>query len=569
MKRVLLMGNPNVGKSVVFSRLTGIRTISSNYPGTTVELLQGYMKIREEKVLLIDVPGIYGLEASCSAEEIALKMLEEADAVIDVIDATNLERSLHLTLHLLEKNVPLVIALNIWDDAKHKGIEIDVAKLEKELGVPAIPTVAVTGEGINELVKRIPEAPSPRTAIHSEQDRWTEVGRIVGEVQSLQHRHHTFLELLGDASVHTPTGIPIAAAILFLSFFIIRLIGETQIQFIFEPLFEGLWKPILLRLSAALNPEGLIHTLIIGKLIDGDIDFVQSFGLLSTGLFVAIGMVFPYVIAFYLVLGFLEDFGYLPRLAVLLDTLMHRMGLHGWAVIPMLLGFGCNVPGIMATRILESPRERLIASTLVSIAVPCAALQAMMWGVLGHHGARYVAVIYLILFLVWVILGRILNTLLKGASPELILEIPPYRLPSLSTVGQKLWMRLRAFLREALPFVMIGVLVVDILDYFNTFDLVANLTAPVITHLFGLPKEAIMALVLGFLRKDIAVGMLAALDLTPKQLIISVTVLTMSFPCIATFIILAKELGIRGLLKSITIMLTATLAAGALLNLIL
>ena len=569
MKRILLMGNPNVGKSVVFSRLTGVHVIAANYPGTTVEFAQGQLVVNGEKALLIDVPGVYGLEATCKAEEVALSMLAEADAVINVVDATNLERSLHLTLHLLEKNVPLIIALNIWDDARHKGIHIDVDKMQQEIGVPVVPTVAVTGEGIRELVSRLPQAARPPSAPQTEEQRWTEVGRIVSVVQTLEHRHHTFLELLGDASVKPATGIPIAALVLCASFAVIRLIGEGLIRLLFDPVFQTFWKPILVRLSAVLDPHGLIHAIFIGSLVNGQVDFVQSFGLLTTGLYVAITMVFPYVLAFYFVLGFLEDFGYLPRLAVLLDTLMHRMGLHGWAVIPMLLGFGCNVPGIMATRVLESSRERLIASTLVSIAVPCASLQAMMWGILGHHGVSYVGAVYLVLFLVWVILGRVLHAILKGTSPELILEIPAYRMPSARVVAHKLWMRMLQYFKEAVPFVMLGVLVVNLLNYLKTFTIIADFAAPVVTRAFGLPKEAVFALVLGFLRKDVAVGMLGALELTPKQLIISVTVLAMSFPCIATFIVLARELGLKALCQSILIMVVSSFAVGVALNLIL
>ena len=603
MKRILLMGNPNVGKSVVFSRLTGVRVISANYPGTTVEFAQGLMTVGGERALLIDAPGVYGLEASCKAEEVALDMLSQADAVINVADATNLERSLHLTLHLLEKDVPFVVALNIWDDAKHKGIEIDVDKLKRELGVAVVPTVAVTGEGIRELVdclsaalqdgrvkmreltggpakrdlycascamrSRCSEDGRPRPVPRTEEERWTEVGRVVNAVQVLQHRHHTFLEVIGDASVKPTAGIPIAVLVLCVSFAAIRLIGEGLIHLAFKPAFDAFWMPVLTRLSATLDPNGFLHAILIGSLIDGRIDFVQSFGLLSTGLFVAVTMVFPYVLAFYLALGLLEDFGYLPRLAVLLDTLMHRMGLHGWAVIPMLLGLGCNVPGIMATRMLESPRERMIASTLVSIAVPCASLQAMMWGILGHHGAVYVASIYFILFIVWIVLGRILNALMEGNIPELILEIPPYRLPSMRAVSRKLWMRMASYFKEAVPFVLLGVLAVNVLNYLNTLKILADAAAPLMTRVFGLPKEAVFALVLGFLRKDVAIGMLGALSLTPKQMIISVTVLCMSFPCIATFVVLAKELGARSLFKATLIMLTASLGVGAILNLVL
>ena len=569
MKKILLMGNPNVGKSAVFSRMTGARVISSNYPGTTVEFTQGIMNVGEEKAVLIDVPGAYDLEASSQAEAIAVGMLKNGGAVIDVVDATNLERNLGLTLRLLEKNTPMLVALNMWDDAAHKGITIDVPKLESALGVPVVPTVAISGEGIKELVARIPEARAAGMAERTEEVRWAEIGRIVAEVQSVTHRHRTFLEALGDASVKPLTGIPIAALLLIVAFAVVRFIGEGFIGIVIEPLFEGLWKPLMLHLSAVLQPGSFLHAIFIGKLVDGDIDFVQSFGLLTTGLFVPLGMVLPYVMSFYVVLGFLEDFGYLPRLAVLLDTMMHRMGLHGWAIIPSLLGLGCNVPGVMATRILETRRERFIAATIISIGVPCAALQAMIWGLLGRHGARYVMVVYITLFLVWAGLGRLLNSVLKGRSPELIMEIPPYRLPSLRALAQKVWMRMAAFLREAVPIVLLGVLIVNVLYFLGIFDAVADWTAPVMIKVLGLPKEAVVAMAVGFLRKDVAVGMLGTMDLTAGQLTVAVTVLAMSFPCIATFVVLWKELGWADLGKSVVLMLASSLVVGAILNVFL
>ncbi|MDQ1256247.1 MAG: ferrous iron transport protein, partial [Candidatus Hydrogenedentes bacterium] len=226
-------------------------------------------------------------------------------------------------------------------------------------------------------------------------------------------------------------------------------------------------------------------------------------------------------------------------------------------------------PGIIATRMLESRRERLIAATLVTIAVPCASLQAMIWGLLGARGPQYVALVYLILFAVWIVLGRILDGLLKGSSPELILEIPAYRIPSWQTVFQKLALRMRSFFREAAPIVLVGILAVNVLYFFGLFDALADFTAPVVTKLFGLPKQAVIALVIGFLRKDVAIGMLGTLDLTANQLVVSVVILSMSFPCVATFSILLKELGPRGFAFSLTIMLASATIVGTLLNLIL
>jgi len=563
------MGNPNVGKSVIFSRLTGVRVISSNYPGTTVGFTRGYMKVCDEPAEVIDVPGSYTLEPTCEAEEVAAKMLKEGDVVVNVVDATNLERNLYLTLQLLEKGIPLVVALNLWDDTKHRGITIDVEKLETILGVPVVPTSALTGQGIRDLVKSIPKASSPDNSSMTLGERWTRIGKIIDQVQRITHRHHRWYERLEDASVKPKSGAFIAAIILAASFFVIRFIGENLINFVFDPLFNVLWTPVLMKLSALMGGGGFLHDVVVGKLISGEIHFVESFGLLSSGFYVPFAMVLPYIVSFYFVLGLLEDVGYLPRLAVLLDTAMHRLGLHGYAIVPTMLGFGCNVPAVLATRVLESKRERFIAATLVCIAIPCASAQAMIFGLVGKYGGEYVALVYATLFLVWIVLGTILNRLLKGMSPELLIEIPPYRFPPWHTVFQKLAMRVRGFLIEAVPIILAAVLVINILFVIGVFDYIATAAAPVITGILGLPKESVTAIVIGFLRKDAALGMLALSALTAKQMVIGSVVLTMFFPCIATFVVLLRELGLKDFLKSAAIMITSALVAGGVLNIIL
>ena len=571
MMHILLVGNPNVGKSALFSRLTGTHIITSNYPGTTVGFTKGDLQLGQEQAEVIDVPGSYTLEPSSKAEEVAVEMLKEGDVVVNVVDATNLERNLNLTLQLLERRTPIIVALNLWDDTRHRGISIDVAKLEELLGVPVVPTAGITGQGINELVRRLPEAKVPKNArtYSSSDERWLKVGEIVSQVQSLSHRHHTWYERLEDASSHPVGGVVIALLVLFATFWFVRFLGEGIINYVAQPLFEWLWTPLLMKLSLALGGGGFLHNVLIGQLVGGGIDYSQSFGLLSTGLYIPLAAVSPYIIAFYLVLGILEDVGYLPRLAVLMDTIMHRLGLHGYAIIPTVLGFGCNVPGIMATRILESRKQRFIAATLISIGVPCAALQAMIIGVVGEQGVGYVAMVYGSLFISWVIIGLILNRSIKGFNPELLVEIPPYRLPPWRVIGEKLWLRVSGFVKEALPIILGTVLVVNILYTLGVFHAIADIAAPVVTGLWGLPKETVAALVVGFLRKDAAMGMLASLALPAKQLVISSTVLAMFFPCVATFVILARELGVRDLFKAIGVMLVAVLIMGSLQNLIL
>ena len=286
-------------------------------------------------------------------------------------------------------------------------------------------------------------------------------------------------------------------------------------------------------------------------------------------MFVPIAAVLPYIIAFYLVLSFLEDSGYLPRLAVLLDKLMHTVGLHGMAIVPMMLGFGCNVPGALSTRVLESKRERFIAATLMSIAIPCMAQIAMIFGLIGKFGIKGMLPVFGTLFIVWFVFGFLMSKLIKGESPEIFTEIPPYRLPYIIALLKKVWMRIRWFLKEAIPFVLFGVFIVNILYSLGIINFIGRIAAPVVTSILGLPLEAVGALIIGFLRKDLAVGMLAPLGLSLKQLIVASVVLAMYFPCVATFAVLLKELGIFDMIKAAIIMLVSSFLVGALLNLVL
>jgi len=572
-KKILLIGNPNVGKSVIFSRLTGVGVIASNYPGTTIDFCKGCVGYGANKIEVIDVPGTYSLEPTSPAEEVAVKMLnktitEKDGIVINVIDATNLERNLNLTLQLLKKDIPMIIALNLWDEAKHIGISIDIKKLQEILGVEIIPTVAITGEGVKELVSQLDKA---KIGIlqYLDNERWHEIGNIIAKVQVIKHKHHTFVERLSDLTINPWTGMPIAIFILLILFQIIRFIGEGLINYIFEPIFQNLWAPAMMVLSRVLGGHGIIHNILIGELIQGKIDFGQSFGLLTTGLYVEFAQVLPYVTAFYIVLSFLEDSGYLPRLAVLLDKIMHLVGLHGMAIIPMLLGLGCNVPGVFATRILETKRERFIAATLMTICVPCMAMLAMIFGLVGKYGASGLVPVFASLFIVWFLGGILMNLFLKGESPEIFTEIPSYRLPYVVGFVKKVWMRIVWFLKEAVPFILLGVFIANLLYSLGIIDFAGKIVGPVMNKLLGLPIEAVGALLIGFLRKDLAVGMLVPLGLSLKQLIIASTVLAMYFPCVATFAVLLKELGIIDMIKATLIMIGTAFFVGILLNLIL
>jgi len=423
--------------------------------------------------------------------------------------------------------------------------------------------------GIKLLKERFKEArPRPIKSL-SHEEIWQAVGAITSQAQSLTHRHHTLREMLEDLSIRPFTGILMGAGVILGAFKFVRFVGEGLIKYVFDPVFNNLYAPVLEKLSVVLGKDTFLHHILIGDLMNGKIDFKNSIGLLTTAPYVEFNMVLPYIIAFYLVLGLLEDIGYLPRFALLLDSIMHKIGLHGFAIIPVLLGFGCNVPGIMATRVLESKRERFIASTLISIAVPCAALQAMIVALLGGYGFMPLLIVGMSLFASWVVIGYVLNKTLKGYSPELVLEIPPYRFPPLNIIFSKLWLRVKEFIIDAFPYVILGVLAVNLLFYVKFFNVISNFFEPLMKNILGLPKEAVFPLIIGFLRKDIAAGLLIPLNMDLKQLIIACVVLSMSFPCIATFIIFLKEMGVKYLLAATAIMTAATLIVGGALNLIL
>jgi len=567
MKKILLMGNPNVGKSVVFSRLTGINVITSNYPGTTVEFTKGHIKLGNEAIEVIDVPGTYTLEPILSAEEVAVEMLKRAteakdSIVVNIVDATNLERNLNLTLQLLKKDIPVIVALNLWDEAGHIGVSIDVEKLQRILGVPVVPTVAITGEGIKKLVETLPEAKKGDYQFENT-ERWHEIGRIVERVQIVKHRHHTFLERLGDFTVRPFSGIPTAIIILLLTFKIVRFIGEGLINHLLNPLFNDFYLPLITKMVDTILPIKFFHNLLLGTTVDP----LGSLGVLTAGLYIPLVVVLPYLFSFYLALSFLEDWGYLPRLAVLLDNVFHRLGLHGYSSIPVILGLGCKVPAIFAARILETRREKLIAIALIMMSAPCLPQTAMILSIIAPFGGNYLFLIFSLLLLVSIITSIILNKLLKGETPELLCEIPPYRIPKLSLLMRKVWLRLSSFVREAVPLIILGILFIAILDLSGVIDYVSRILGVPIFYILGLPPETVVVMISGFLRKDVSIALLAPFNLSPQQLIIACIFLVLYLPCIATFSVMVKELGLKDAVKLIVILFFSGLLVGGILNL--
>lgn len=564
MKKILLIGNPNVGKSVIFSRLTGVNVIVSNYPGTTVEFTKGYMKLDDEKIEVIDVPGIYTLEPTSKAEEVAVKILDEgADIIINVVDATNLERNLNLTLQLLKRGIPIVVVLNFWDEVKHRGISVDLDELEKILGVPVVKTCGRTGEGIKELVSRLKEV-KPSTYEFAEESKWCEIGKIITRVQKLSHRHHTFLDRLSEISIRPLTGIPFALVVLFFTFKIVRFIGEGLITII-DSIFNDYYVIWISDIVGKVIPIKFLQDLLLGTTTKP----MESFGILTTGVYIPFVVVLPYIFSFYLMLSILEDIGYLPRLAVMLDIFLHRLGVHGYTSIPILLGLGCKVPGILATRILESEREKIISTALILMIAPCMPQTTMILTLFGHYGLKYLFLVFSILFVISIIVSIILNKILKGETPELFVEIPPYRVPYIPTLIKKLWIRLKSFLSDAVPLITGGIFIVGVLDTVGITNFIANIIGGPLVTILGLPEKMVSVLILGFLRKDVSIALLKLFHLSIKQLVIASIFMVLYLPCVSTFFTLLKEIGSKKTFIIILIMLSTAFIVASILNLIL
>lgn len=560
--KIILMGNPNVGKSVIFSRLTGIEVVCANYPGTTVGYTEGRMKLGEMMATLVDAPGVYSLDPTSKVEEVTCEIIaKDADVVVNVIDATNLERNLNLTLQILGRGVPTVVALNLWDVAVRKGVQIDIKALENELGVPVVATVAVSGQGIHELVQAIAQARiPPPVRFESSDQRWARIGEIASKTQKVLHRHPSLLDKLEDLSIQPLTGIPMAFLILYLSFSLVIELGELLQQKVTDLIFAAY--SLFITSVVESHTSGLWRNILVGT----SPELLKSFGILTTGLYIPLGVVLPFLIPFYLVLGILEDIGYLPRLSVLLDALMHRIGLHGAAILPCVLGMGCSVPAVMSVRILESPKQRYLAATLMTMAIPCASQSAMVFGMLAPYGLKYIVMVYLALFTTFVVTGYMLHRIIGGESPEIFLEIPPYRMPNLSSLFKKTFIRIREFLKEAVPYIALGMIIMNFFYLSGLMQYIGQILRPVVSGMLGLPSDAATALIIGFLRKDVGIGMFAPLDMTPEQLVIASVVLAMYFPCVATFMVMLKELGIWGTIKSVGLRMVAALIVGTALH---
>lgn len=609
--RFILAGQPNAGKSTIFNSVAGYRSATANFPGSSVTFVTSRAMILGREVEVVDLPGIYSL---ISSEEDAGKsetyLLEEPyDLIINVVDASRLGRSLELTLQLLELEKPMIVALNMMDEATRGGMEVDAEALSQQLGVPVVETVGRRGLGLKDLFRiALQHAHTGESAVPIALDREVEEaveqvvaaleengsdltmpGRFAGQkllerdphferlvygphpdlktrvraiATVLQKAHgwsadqvisgsrHAVAHCIEEATVtHTRPklgwrewadrillspyfGGPVMVAILAFLFWVVFKVGQKL-----EAPLVDLTGRLQVMLASVLPPETLVGTVAAGVL---------------TGIAGGVAIVLPYLLPFLIGLAVLEDTGYLPRMAYILDNFMHRIGLHGKSVLPLMLGYGCSVPAIMAARILPT-RDRRITAVLASF-IPCSARTVVIFGlVAAYMGPWWALFIYLLNLVLIVLLGNILARKMKGAPPGLILEIPELQVPSLTTLVAKTWLTLKEFITIAWPLLVVSSVVLGLLEWAHSADAVNALLSPLTVTVLGLPAAVGMTLIFGILRKELTLVMLVQamgttqlnMVLTDGQMLTFTLFVVFYVPCVATIAVMGKELGWR------------------------
>ena len=622
--RIALAGNANVGKSVIFNQLTGLNQIVGNWPGKTVERAEGTLFFEGYKIHVIDLPGIYSL-STYSLEEIVSRdyiAVEKPDVIINVVDASTLERNLYFTIQLLELESPLILDLNQVDFAAKKGIRINVEKLSEILGVPVIPTVAIAGTGIKDVLstvidvfegkiklkplkvrygkeieerieklvevlkEKVPslcEVYPPRwisvkllemdldiigkvkanpngeevvrfaeklakeiEQIHGEPshiviaaERYNIANRIAKEVSIVfSPPKLTFEEKLDEITTHRVFGYLILAGV-FAAIFAIIFSGGNFLASILEILFDDFIIPITEDFLGVFLPEIAVNLISNGIIM---------------GIVAGITIALPYILPFYILLALLEDSGYLPRAAFLMDNLMHKIGLHGKAFIPLMLGYGCNVPACIGCRIMETERERFLAGFIV-VLIPCAATTVVILGLVGRFVGLHAALaLYAFDLILIFILGRIAFKTLPGEPVGLIMEMPPYKKPTIKNILVKTWSRTKDFVYVAFPIIIAGSFTIEALAITGAMQSIVNSLSPLFKDWLGLPAIAGIPLIFGILRKELTLILLqeslqqqgmTIQQLTHPQLIVFSLVTMIYIPCIATIAACIREFGLK------------------------
>ncbi len=623
--RIALAGNANVGKSALFNHLTGLHQHMGNWPGKTIEKAEGRLNFKGTEIDIIDLPGIYSLSTFSTEELISREYIakQKPEVVINVVDASVLERNLFFTLQLLELDVPVVIALNMMDIARSRGIKIDVEKLSKKLGVPVIPIIATKGSGVTKLMKAAVHAPSKKLKIlyskkiegHIKEltaaidklnldypSRWVavkllehdpkitkliektdpKVARLAsksiakiektfgksGSVLIPSERYSRSELIARSCMVLRSAEIPITQRLdsillhRYAGYFFMLLIAAISFYSLFS--LGDFTSELLLEFFGSLKQ--VLHD-YFGIGIAQEI-FIEG---VVEGLIAGLSIALPYLIPFYIILAILEDSGYLARMAFLMDAVMQKMGMHGKAFIPLLLAYGCNVPACLSCRILETQRSRLLASFVVTL-VPCAAVTVVIMGLVATYvGIEWALALYGLNLLVILVLGRIAFKLLPGEPVGLIMEMPCYKIPSLWNIAIQSWRRLHAFVFMAFPIIIVSTFLMKVTELLGLLGPISDMLSPVTVDWLGLPAIVGITLIFGVLRKELALIMLAALlgtevfdsVLTPVQMITFAVVTMFYVPCVATVAALKKEQGWKNaILISIFEIIFAIVLAG-------
>lgn len=632
---VILLGNPNVGKSVIFGHLTGRYVVVANYPGTTVEIARGAASFDGQKQTVIDTPGVNSLTPLSEDERVARNILltEDPRCVVLIADTKNLARSLLLALQLSELEMPFVLCLNMVDEAEERGVAVARNRLREILGVDAVETVATRGQGVEELVNSIERPARARCAVRYDdaieeaieavesvmppetegkrglalmllsgddsigeaiglsseatagvetarerlgakyreplgyvigRQRLDTVHEIMGEVYSISARkRRSWSTLIGELAIHPLAGIPVLLAVLYAVYkFVGELGAGTLVDFMETTVFGEYVSPAATWLADRLLPAEVLRDFFVGEY--GQVTMALSYG---------IAIILPVVGTFFLAFSLLEDSGYLARLAVMANRPFKLLGLNGRAVLPMVLGLGCDTMATMTTRILDTRRERIQATLLLALAVPCSAQLGVILGIMADLGTRAVAVWAGVVLATMFIVGFLAARVLPGQRSDFIQELPPIRVPRLSNVIIKTLARIEWYLKEVIPLFLIGTAILFFLDLTGLLGGIERAASPLVQGLLGLPGETTQAFLMGFLRRDYGAAGLFDLSrggqLTIAQTVVSLVVITLFVPCIANFLMMVKEFGSRTALAVAGFIIPTAFLVGGLLHLVI
>ncbi|MHB8845095.1 MAG: ferrous iron transport protein B [Nitrospirota bacterium] len=635
LHKVLLIGNPNVGKSALFGLLTGTYVTVSNYPGTTVEVTYGNAVLNRTRTLVIDTPGVNSLVPMSEDEKVTRDILlsDRADVIVQVADTKNLRRGLLITLQLAEMSLPFILDLNMDDEARSRGIIINQEKLSHILGVEVVKTVAIRRSGIDKLLKSI-QAPRPsdivvrydevieggirdisallpvatiapralalmilsgdeslkgwlhanlqdhvieeieriRQATQSQfnnslgylinQRRVKKADEILGQVLSLHEagKASAIAFHIGKWSMHPVYGLPILLVVLYLVYQFVGVLGAGDaVGFLEETVFGEYLNPWMTKIVHFLVPVPLIQELLIG-----------DYGLFTMAITYAIAIVLPIVGFFFIAFSILEDSGYLPRLAVMVNRIFKIMGLNGKAVLPMILGLGCDTMATLTTRILETKKERILVTLLLALGVPCSAQLGVILGLVAGLSALATGIWVFTLISMMLLVGYLAAKVIPGEPSDFVLELPPIRVPQLTNILIKTLARVQWYLKEAVPLFILGTFLLFIGHKAGALAYIQKVTDPIVVNFLGLPSRAAEAFVIGFLRRDYGAAGLFMLAkeglLDPTQIVVSLTVMTLFVPCVANFFMMVKERGLKTALYMAAFIFPFAFGVGGALN---